>query len=657
MTGVLALVALLAITVTAWHLAKSDHVGAFLAQWTVLSAVVFFGIVFFLGGASIVFRGAWLSVAAIAALAVAFLVVTLSLSVGRSSAGIDVVVRSVTLEFRALGNTSSRPTRAVLWAATATLAVAAALSLLGFPKGFEPGAYHIPLGIEFFRTGSLQAYSASGLAADAGYTFTYPANASIWYGFLIQWLPERLISLAQLPFLLIVIPTIYGISRNLGADRPASALASIALISVPMIAFGSFELSSDIAGLAFVGLAVYLLTGHDGITPRSLLIAGLSVGLAFGFKSLHLNTIAILGMFTVWLSWQQHRNSTSIRQTASAATRDALVLATGIGLTAAFWVLRNWMQHGNPLYPVHLGTLFDALGFARAWDYHFGAVSDSELEWVRSSNRWPFYPWEEWHFINQNFKASSGTGAYFAAIAIPAVVIALFRMLSRHREALLGPLLFGAVLTVALWAVQDVRQPRYALALLVFALPVSAWLITRSYGKARRVLEAVAVSSIGLMLFVFLSKQAITFGDRVLYSGQWSRHAYYEYPPAVDRLPEGSVIVNLAPRARNYGLYGVQLTNRVVPTQEARGRIVRKQVVPPAGTQAPLVIELDDQQLTKRGATHVFVFGEATLTSDSCTTFTEIGRMDRNPLNGMLLPFPRLLFEIRPCQLPQPHAQ
>jgi len=652
MNVVFALVILIAVTIAAWRLARSERVGEMLAQWCVLGATLFFGIIYLLGGSAILFGGHWLKLSNLAATSVIVLAATFVWQ--RFTAPVHAprpgrVFTAIADELRATRHEASVPAFLIVALAAATLLFVSALSLFDYPRGFEAGAYHIPLGVEFFRAGSLQSFAASGDVADAGFTFTYPANTSIWYGFLLQWLPEKLAGLGQLPFLLILLATIYGLSRNLGADRPAAAIAATALLSVPMIAFGSLELGSDLSGLAFVGLALYLLTLRQVLTARQMLLAGFAAGLAFGFKSLHINSIAILGVLTLWLAWRNH-HAEGTAAAMAAMSRAAVIFSAGVVLTAAFWVIRNWLQHDNPLYPVHLGALFDTLGFARAWDYNFGGVAYSELEWVKSTWRWPFYPWEEWHFIDQNFKATAGTGAYVAAVLMPAMLLSLVRLFSRQREPLLAPLLVGAVLVILLWVVQDVRQPRYTLAVLLFALPLSAWLISSATGMARRVIDSVSATAIGLMLFVVASKQMVEFGDRHVYSGQSARHAFYDYPAVIDKLPDGAVVINLASRPWNYSLYGVALRNHLVPSQESRGRIAHASTGYPddLGTRFDMV--LDAKELSKRRATHVFIIGEASLRSDGCVGFREIARMDRNPLNNQQLKAPRLVFEIVACE-------
>jgi hypothetical protein len=140
---------------------------------------------------------------------------------------------------------------------------------------------------------------------------------------------------------------------------------------------------------------------------------------------------------------------------------------------------------------------------------------------------------------------------------------------------------------------------------------------------------------------VFLSRQVLQFGDRIVLSGQSTRAAFYEYPAALDALPAGSVVLNLADRSWHYPLAGSSLSNRVVSMPEAR----RLLGLPPSLT-APRAVELKAAPLRAAGVTHVFVAG-AVLSHDACVALDPVARMERNPVNGVPLGAPRTLYALR----------
>ena len=122
--------------------------------------------------------------------------------------------------------------------------------LSGFPRGFESIRYHLPIAVRIFQDGTLSLWDQSTY-------LTFPANASIYYGFLLTFLPERLVSIAQLPFLLPLLAAVYGVARPICRDERGALLATLGLLSVPIVMLGARELESDICGLAFAASAVY----------------------------------------------------------------------------------------------------------------------------------------------------------------------------------------------------------------------------------------------------------------------------------------------------------------------------------------------------------------------------------------------------------------
>src|SRR4051794_32179517 len=102
---------------------------------------------------------------------------------------------------------SPSPSRSVaskLAVATAVVFALCGLLLLGgSPIGFEVQAYHLPSAIHIVQSRSLAPW-------DMAFLHTYPLNASIFYAFLLRFLPERLVAASDLCFLGVFAYAIYG---------------------------------------------------------------------------------------------------------------------------------------------------------------------------------------------------------------------------------------------------------------------------------------------------------------------------------------------------------------------------------------------------------------------------------------------------------------
>jgi len=531
-------------------------------------------------------------------------------------------------------------------------AIALSTFIMGYPRGTESLAYHLPNGLTALQTGSLRI-------PDAAFYSALPANDSIWYAFLLTFLPERFVALGQLPFLPILVLAIYGIARKAGADARSAAIASIGILSIPVIMLHAILPESDVAGLTFLAIAIYFIVCAE-LPAARYVVAGLGVGLAFGFKSLYLQAGGLLALATIAEPWWRPAGEGLARQRSQWLRGVGAFLAAAT-MMASFWVIRNYLQTGNPLYPIYIGHLFDVLGWPPAKDVDYDEVRVAQFFWVRSTWEWAIYPWIEWHYADAGtyYKANAGMGAFFAA-AVP--VAWLFTagqslVLGQQRASddqlkIRMLLLLGGTLLLIAWFVLGGRDPHYATAAWAFVLPLVGSTIAVVRGRARSLLEALLTICILWMFFSFLSQEIITFGDRIVYSRHFSRDKYYEYPAVVDGLPEGAVIVNLAQREANYPLVGSKHQNRVIKFESA----LRTFGIDAKAKGYKLSLEndakgivLDTETLRKLGATHVYTQTKAEVKHDACIRLRELDRLERNPVSGAKLDPPKMLYQIDYC--------
>lgn len=493
----------------------------------------------------------------------------------------------------------------------------------GFPQGYEVLAYHLPAAVSILQTHGLQAW-------DGNFPHTFPANASVLAAFLLAAVPERLASAMNLLWLPPLACATYGLCRLADADRRAALLATCGLLSVPMVAFSIAEPSADVGGLAFVALALYCALSRDLPRGTASVLAGLAAGLAFGFKSLHLIGAALVGVLVCIRHWRD------------GPVRQAMLYCLALLLMAGFWLARNALAYDNPLYPVVPPLLGSWLGWRAAADVDFTLRHATQFEWVTTPAQWLIYPWREPHRWGQNFKHSAGLGAFVAA-ALPGTALALGGALLRDGWRAHGTrlaLALAASAVMAAWWLLDDHQPRYALAALPCFAALAAWAVTQAQGRWRTVFDGVLGLCVLAMLAVFLSRQALPFADRLVLARQTARAQFYEYPPLVDRLPAGSVILNLADRSRHYPLAGARLANRVVSMPEGR----RLLGLPPSLT-APAAATLRGSVLRAGGITHVYAAG-VKLSHDEALRLVTVARLDRNPVNGRALAQARVLYRV-----------
>lgn len=518
-------------------------------------------------------------------------------------------------------------------ALTALLVVGgfAALALLlagSWPQGFEARAYHVPLAVRVLHEGTLRIWDGSWMHA-------YPINMSLWAGLWIYLLPERLVALANLPLLALCAVALFALARGAGADRNAALLVACGLVTIPLFSFGALQASADLGGVAFITIAAYFVLMRPLPALASAALGGLAAGLAFGFKSLHLVPLGLLGAAMLFGSARGGR----LAQRLGALG----VYALAALLPMAYWLIRNYLERGNPLYPVFVPGVFDWLGWAAPADQHLLSNSGNQREWVSASWRWLLYPWQEGHAAGQNFKHSSGLGPFFAATVPVALLLgpvaAWVRPAGEGRRRL-GQLLALALGILAVWWLLGDRQPRYFMAAIPPLLALAGWQLTQTTGRLRTAYEGLLAIGIVLMLVPPLLGQARATLGGLLHGHLAARHVRLEYPPALDRLPAGSRVVNGYERSVNLSLLGAHLSNRVTDVLAARRRFGR------AGGGW----RLDTASVTMLGATHFYVPDGETIETDGCVTLREVDALRANPYNGKPYARGRVLYAIDVCE-------
>ncbi len=505
-----------------------------------------------------------------------------------------------------------------------------ALLLAGsWPQGFEARAYHLPLAVRVLYQGTLRI-------VDGTWMHAYPVNMSLWAGFWIYLLPERLIALANLPFLTLCAVATYALARATGADRSAAALVAAGLATIPLFSFGALQVSADLGGVAFITIAAWFVLAQPVGTRASVALAGLAAGLAFGFKSLHLVPLGLLG---VWLLAGPAADGALRRRLGAAG-----IYALAALVPMAYWLLRNYLERGNPLYPVFVPGVFDLLGWAAPLDQQLLANTANEREWVGASWRWLLYPWQESQVAGQNFKHSSGLGPFFAAAVPVTAVLWPFAVCCRRaaadpRRRVQAGLFALALGVLAVWWLLGDRQPRYFMAAIAPLLALAAWLHGLTTGRLRTVYECLLASGIVLMVLPPLVGQAReTLGG--LSKGQLAeRHERLEYPSAVDHLPAGSLVVNGYDRPLNYFLLGANLRNRVMDIFEAKRRFGA------AGGGWRFI----GDTVRKTGATHFYAREGEQIETDDCVSLHEVDALRANPFNGRPYAQGRVLYVLQVC--------
>jgi len=109
-------------------------------------------------------------------------------------------------------------------------------------------------------------------------------------------------------------------SRALGFSRPASVFAMLLAATVPMVVMQATTAQNDLIAAALIGCASALIL-HGG--NRSLIVAGIAVGVALGVKLTAILALPILGLLALTYGWR------GLRAFGLAAVLAAMTLGAG----------------------------------------------------------------------------------------------------------------------------------------------------------------------------------------------------------------------------------------------------------------------------------------------------------------------------------------
>jgi len=226
--------------------------------------------------------------------------------------------------------------------------------------------YHLGLPYEYVRLG--------GFPDRARFYDLIPQGMEMLYTVAFAFGRHVAAKLVELGMFVAAVPLIFRIGRRLGMSDTASLVVAVFYWSAPVIGLTGSSSYND-AALVFFTLATFylLLVWRESGAARHLVAAGALAGFCYAIKFPGVFT-AIAAMLFVLVSGRRWR--------------PVVLLAAGIALTAAPWLVRNTVLTRNPLAPLADGLFPNA---------YFHVRTDRELaEGMRSLRgiRPADVPWE-----------------------------------------------------------------------------------------------------------------------------------------------------------------------------------------------------------------------------------------------------------------------
>jgi|GEM_PF-2151516 len=225
-------------------------------------------------------------------------------------------------------------------------------AMLQVPLEYDVVAYHLPFVVEWIKTKSLMGIYYTAFASPIGY---YPSN----YELLNLWtiLPfnnDFFVNILNFPLLALLGIALYKILRNLNTEKNTALILTGALFYIPIfLRQGGVGLTDIFFCLTFA-LFMYFLQEiyknrknpfkKDSIKTAYILF-GLNIGLLLGTKYLGI-VISIIPIFLLLLI--------CIFTKIQKRWKLLGISAISAFITGGFFYIRNWINSGNPIFPVDL---------------------------------------------------------------------------------------------------------------------------------------------------------------------------------------------------------------------------------------------------------------------------------------------------------------
>jgi len=233
-------------------------------------------------------------------------------------------------------------------------ALAVCLTVSGHTFDYDSVHYHIVNAAHYLDTGSIRTVPFSDPGDDVAAS---PGDgALLLLAVMLPFHTAGASSLVALFATLVLVVLAASLSRELGRGAWAGAVAALVVVSTYVYFVYDIGTAQD-TGVGLVGLASAITFGLRAARTgqlRWLLLAGMGAGLAIGTKAADLlpGMAVAVAVVIIDRSWRRPLGLAG--------------LAAAVAALSLPWYLRNWVDLGNPLFPiaVQLGPWHVFSGFA-----------------------------------------------------------------------------------------------------------------------------------------------------------------------------------------------------------------------------------------------------------------------------------------------------
>jgi hypothetical protein len=240
----------------------------------------------------------------------------------------------------------------------------------------------------------------------------YPHNGDlVLLSTVLPWKSDVLIRFALVPFLVMLAAATYALARELGATAAAALGVGAVAVTLPVVLSTTLYQGVPDAVLwaTFSTGALFLVRSRRTGMRADLVLAGLGLGLAFGTKWYGPPAVAVV--LAVWGA-----SLLLDRRALRAVARESAIVLAIIAVAGGFWLVRNAIEYGSPLFPSPLAPL----GFDTPDDPLREQLDHKVAEYLTDGAVVGDYVWPA-------FRERFGAGGLFVPLALLAGLVALAR--------------------------------------------------------------------------------------------------------------------------------------------------------------------------------------------------------------------------------------
>jgi hypothetical protein len=401
------------------------------------------------------------------------------------------------------------PSRVLGWAACLLVAgwtIAAAWLGSAVPSvGRDSLTFHLPEAVRWMQTGTIwRVDQYEPLLANA----YYPQNGdALNLAVLEPFHSDAFVRILSVTSLAVMALAIYALARELRAPPSAARLGAALVAALPISVLTAEEgAKTDLWCIAALTVAgTFLLRNLRSGRRSDLVLGALALGLGFGTKWYGVTAaMLVAGAWVIARLWQRPR--------ARAVLGEAGVVAGLCALAGGIWLVRNWVESGNPAFPapVSLGGLSV---FSAPPDSIRQCADYTIASYLGNSGVLRHVLWPIW-------RGALGTG-----VLLPLAALAAAPLLARPRRRFVALSVLGLAL-IAMYAVLPYSalgtrdhpvfaapNARYALPALALGGALLACVLPR-LGRLRHLVELLALLAVadGLRQSLFISEGRLAAG-------------------------------------------------------------------------------------------------------------------------------------------------